>query len=563
MFNSYIAYSIFQAFSVTIVSYKNIKENNLSMKALNEKLEKLTSSIDDKNSTSTSVVNKLPLMTIVSALLLYGKNLPIVSKAMPFLERWYGKTSWWQLMAIARKAFLTFNALIGVLAVFKLTGFSSDNVIGGFYGVGAYYMEMLGSLVRRIFNFFFDFFDYKLAPNVPDTPSPRKFWSSPSVPDVKPTLWSKDTSSLMIPNFENDAKSLRSLYAQQPININVGNNGWGFNHWWWYVGAGAGALALLYLGMKIYVDPTTVTNYLPGRTPERDIFKVLTGGIASLYSGLTHINLSTLKYLNPFYYFSGTSSNRSIEYVATFEDFLATQKKFDSNLRDEKYFPYTSVNPYDGWFTSLRKKIFGEYPIETLERENIAKSAASSYGKIIKTASGKFIPIPIDPSSSRLPGSTFLGTGTDRFEADNTPLSAIHSVHNASRLSTIPPTPIDMPTLPNVWTETGINAEKLSGSLEVLTKISEHGSPKAASPALSLDSIAGAAKEVTEELKGNATSSNQLAGPAKIDIVQTGKEPILEGATSDVKGKGVAKPDAGADLENEWKEVKKSSSKHK
>ena len=64
-------------------------------------------------------------------------------------------------------------------------------------------------------------------------------------------------------------------------------------------------------------------------------------------------------------------------------------------------------------------------------------------------------------------------------------------------------------------------------------------------------------------MKGNATSSNQLAGPAKIDIVQTGKEPILEGATSDVKGKGVAKPDAGADLENEWKEVKKSSSKHK
>ena len=43
VFNSYIDYSIFQAFSVTIVSYKNIKENNLSMKALNEKLEKLTS----------------------------------------------------------------------------------------------------------------------------------------------------------------------------------------------------------------------------------------------------------------------------------------------------------------------------------------------------------------------------------------------------------------------------------------------------------------------------------------------------------------------------------------
>ena len=555
MFNSYIAYSIFQAFSVTIVSYKNIKENNLSMKALNEKLEKLTSSIDDKNSTSTSVVNKLPLMTIVSALLLYGKNLPIVSKAMPFLERWYGKTSWWQLMAIARKAFLTFNALIGVLAVFKLTGFSSDNVIGGFYGVGAYYMEMLGSLVRRIFNFFFDFFDYRLVPNTPSEVTRSTFNKFNPLPiDFTPKPFN--------PAQDIDSFSLRKLYTQQPVNINV-NTGWGFNSWWWYVGAGAGALALLYLGMKIYVDPTTVTNYLPGRTPERDIFKVLTGGIASLYSGLTHINLSTLKYLNPFYYFSGTSSNRSIEYVATFEDFLATQKKFDSNLRDEKYFPYTPVNPYDNWYTSIRKKIFGEYPIETLERENIAKSAASSYGKIIKTASGKFIPIPIDPSSSRLPGSTFLGTGTDRFEADNTPLSAIHSVHNASRLSTIPPTPIDMPTLPNVWTETGINAEKLSGSLEVLTKISEHGSPKAASPALSLDSIAGAAKEVTEELKGNATSSNQLAGPAKIDIVQTGKEPILEGATSDVKGKGVAKPDAGADLENEWKEVKKSSSKHK
>lgn len=398
--------------------------------------------------------------------------------------------------------------------------------------------------------------NHTLPPSIPDPPNVtrstfNKFNPLPIDFTPKPFNPAQDVDSF----------NIRKLYTQQPVNINV-NTGWGFNSWWWYVGAGTGALALIYLGMKIYVDPTTVTNYLPGRTPDRDIFKVLTGGIASLYSGLTHIKLSPLSYLNPFNYFNGTSSNRVIEYVATFEDFLETQQKFDSNLKNEGYYPYTPVNPYDGWFTSLRKKIFGEYPIETLERENLAKSAASSYGKIIKTANGKFVPIPIDPYSSRLPGSTFLGTGLDRFEADNTPLSAIQSVHNASRLSTIPPTPIHVPDQPNIWAEptTGIDVAKLSNSLDVLATLSEHGSPKAASPTLSLDSIAGAAEKVTEELKGTAANSKQLANLAKIDIVQTqtGKELNLEGATSDVKGKGIAIPDTETELEKEWKEFTSS-----
>ena len=127
-------------------------------------------------------------------------------------------------------------------------------------------------------------------------------------------------------------------FPKQPVNINV-NTGWGFNNWWWYVGAGAGALALLYLGIKIYVDPSTVTNYLPARTPERGIFQILSGGLTSIFTGLTQLNASSFSFLNPFKYFSGSNGSRSLEYINTHENFLANQLNWDSNLRNEAYFP--------------------------------------------------------------------------------------------------------------------------------------------------------------------------------------------------------------------------------
>ena len=51
----------------------------------------------------------------------------------------YAKTRWLQLLIYLRKWFIVFNAIIGVITVFKITGYSSDNWIAGFYGLGHTY----------------------------------------------------------------------------------------------------------------------------------------------------------------------------------------------------------------------------------------------------------------------------------------------------------------------------------------------------------------------------------------------------------------------------------------
>lgn len=96
---------------------------------------------------------------IITGVLGYAHKIPVVGKVLSLLSLWYGRTTIWKILVKIRKIFIVFNAIIGVYIVFKTVGFSTDNLLAGFYGVGHTYVETLFSLTKRLFNWFVELFD--------------------------------------------------------------------------------------------------------------------------------------------------------------------------------------------------------------------------------------------------------------------------------------------------------------------------------------------------------------------------------------------------------------------
>ena len=95
-------------------------------------MKKLQEQIDLLNAQQKPVesnTGKIMSLFAVTSLLSYGHKLPLVSKLIKLLSVWYGRTNWWKLLVNLRKAFVILNALIGVYATYKLTGFSPNNII--------------------------------------------------------------------------------------------------------------------------------------------------------------------------------------------------------------------------------------------------------------------------------------------------------------------------------------------------------------------------------------------------------------------------------------------------
>ena len=78
-------------------------------------------------------------------LLLFLNKIPLINKLISLYSKFYGKSKLFRALVLLRKVFICINALIGVYAVFSLTGFSSDNIIAGFIGMGYQYVEILSN----------------------------------------------------------------------------------------------------------------------------------------------------------------------------------------------------------------------------------------------------------------------------------------------------------------------------------------------------------------------------------------------------------------------------------
>ena len=123
----------------------------------NEELEALKTQSNLSNKTgNNSVLVEVPskqliskstsiILFIITGLLSYAHKIPIISKVVKLASFWYGKTTWWKLLVLSRKIFIVANAIIGVITVLKVSGFSTDNLLAGIYCLDFTYMEMFTS----------------------------------------------------------------------------------------------------------------------------------------------------------------------------------------------------------------------------------------------------------------------------------------------------------------------------------------------------------------------------------------------------------------------------------
>jgi hypothetical protein len=218
-----------------IINNKTIKyiinNNKLTLKALKQELDQLKQSKanspslgtethkssvthDIKNSYIQNLHMKSTMFTLwlITTILVYAHKIPYIGRIVSLLSLWYGRTTWWKILIKIRKLFILFNALIGVYVVFKTVGFSSDNIFDGFAGMGHTYIELLFNFTKRLFNWIFDLFDYKIVPNLPNTPPSSK---------IHKYLWSPRGLDLSwnnpLPDFSKVSKDL----LNSPFNINI------------------------------------------------------------------------------------------------------------------------------------------------------------------------------------------------------------------------------------------------------------------------------------------------------------------------------------------------------
>jgi hypothetical protein len=314
---------------------------------------------------------------LVTGILGYGSKIPIVKKIIGLLSLWYGKTTIWKILIKLRKLFVIFNALIGMMVVFKTTGFGVDTFWAHFSAMGTEYAIIFKNFVSRLFNWLLGLFDSKIVPNVPtnkpSNPSTYGWWTPRGI-DYS---W-----NMPLPKYDNP-QALE--WVKNPFQINhIQSTPW-YKDWstilW--VGGVLGFLGLGYCGYKLFTDPlwvasfgnhTNNNNINPGNIQNNqgdidpgdavdpsytqsfiNVTKSLGFGVWRTYSGVRTA-------LNPFYWFA-TASN--LEQQS--ELFIARQSSL-TDAMDNRYYPFTEIHPYRPWYHRIRILTLGESVLENQER---------------------------------------------------------------------------------------------------------------------------------------------------------------------------------------------------
>jgi len=198
---------------------------------------------------------------IISGILGYAHKIPFFGKLITLLSLWYGRTTWWKILLRVRKAFIAFNAVIGMYMVYKSIGFGMDNVLVGISAMGHTYFEIFINFNKKLFNWIFELFDHKIVPNVPNNPPSSPRWPL-SIP--KP-------NEGIVDNILNTPKSLREIYAKDGLfNININTTPWykDLSTWLWIgtiVGTTVGIVGVSYISYIYLADPI-INFFRPGPT---------------------------------------------------------------------------------------------------------------------------------------------------------------------------------------------------------------------------------------------------------------------------------------------------------
>ena len=476
----------------------NIKKNNLSLKKLQEEIEQLKSGNDshnkkdshdkkdshqkddhadkhhDSNQNITIRMMRSSVIPgviglywwLITAIISYGHKIPMVSKLINMLSLWYGRTTWWKMLASLRKVFIVINAIIGVFTVFWITGFSTDNLLAGFYGVGVTYVDMITSFTKRLFNWFFELFDHKIVPKSPSYPSnynPSWKWWGP-----KENTWASGNNS-----FKKiiDLSRNPDYYA---VKIDTSSS-WGIPNWLWYTGIFVVSVFGIYCVYSLCNDTTILQDLNPfkkdykgkgvdrsGSSGDISLGDMRTGtpgpsgssleapkititnpdGVetntaTSIVNGLIAINTGIMRSLNPLNYLPAGRK--------AFDTFMLTQK--NANTYEPSLFPFTEVNPYDSLWHRLQLIFIGETVADVDYRTALQVPATSVYNNTIRVdnvavAAEVAANLNNNVTTTFLAGHSHLITENPAFGA-----SAWQQASAVERLANLPSTPTSTPSL--------------------------------------------------------------------------------------------------------------------
>ena len=102
---------------------------------------------------------------LISIGLYFGKRLPLLGMLAKILKYYFGKTSFWGLLVLSRKAFITINAIIGVFFIFKILGLDVATILSNYTILGNTYLEILQRIIKNSFDWIFELLDMKIVPH--------------------------------------------------------------------------------------------------------------------------------------------------------------------------------------------------------------------------------------------------------------------------------------------------------------------------------------------------------------------------------------------------------------
>jgi hypothetical protein len=361
------------------------------MKARAAKAAKAKLTKDD-NSTKTRSSSMFYLY-IFSWILTLANKLPFINKIVSVLSLWYGRTTIWKILVKIRKMFIIFNAIIGLVMVYKTTGYNHETFLALFTSMGHSYLEIFINMNKRIFNWFYNLFDNSI-PNVYNGPTPPKVPSYMWHPRGVEGYWHQKLPDLSkIPND----------WSLNPFDFKVNNESTPWyrdtSSWLFYGSVFLVSACLLGAGLicykSIFGSVTPDININPGTPSSGTATPAIGTSTSELVDNIASTSnsiISPFKYLNPGYCFN-TPSNTSL-----YDNLLATQT--NATTFDNRYYPFTEVNPFKPWYEKIRIKVFGETVAEEARRLAFKNSLTTDYFGIIRSYSNDLSSPIVSPMAS-------------------------------------------------------------------------------------------------------------------------------------------------------------------
>jgi hypothetical protein len=225
--------------------------------------------------------------------------------------------------------------------------------------MGTGYMEFFTSFLGRAFRWLCNFFDYKVVPNVPYTPT------APSNP------WSVYNGWSTAPHKTNDFMSMAEQsksWFHSPFGTPAPTS-W-FDSWktWIYVVGGIITItAIVTSGVYIhqwwtYIPPVTPNTALAVETETNTVANSNTGLIRKISDVLIFNRISNI--VNA----CSAVTHKFLPYVSK-EDLDATQfAEIPQSRKNMGYYPFNRYDPSNPWYTRIRKQLLGETVQELAER---------------------------------------------------------------------------------------------------------------------------------------------------------------------------------------------------